>query len=92
MKVNPQEVEAILQLHPAVEACVVVPIAQSQTVFRLKAVITPRNPSVAVPIGELRALVRSQLSSYKIPRWFEVRNSLPRSATGKILRHLVEKA
>ncbi|HMB94448.1 MAG TPA: AMP-binding protein [Tepidisphaeraceae bacterium] len=92
MKVNPQEVEAVLQLHPAVEACVVVPIAQSQTVFRLKAVITLRDQTVAVPIDELRALARSQLSSYKIPRWFEVRKSLPRSASGKILRHLVEKA
>jgi acyl-CoA synthetase (AMP-forming)/AMP-acid ligase II len=92
MKVNPQEVEAVLQLHPAVEACVVVPIAQSATVFRLKAVITPRDPDASVPIDELRALARTHLSSYKIPRWFEVRSSLPRSATGKILRHLVEKA
>jgi acyl-CoA synthetase (AMP-forming)/AMP-acid ligase II len=90
MKVNPQEVEAVLQLHPAVEACVVVPVAQSQTVFRLKAVITPRDPTVAVPIDELRALARLHLSGYKIPRFFEVRDSLPRSATGKILRHLVE--
>jgi acyl-CoA synthetase (AMP-forming)/AMP-acid ligase II len=92
LKVNPQEVEAVLQLHPAVGACVVVPIAQSQTVSRLKAVITPRDPSRAVPIEELRAFARSQLSGYKVPRWFEVRSSLPRSDTGKILRHLVETA
>jgi acyl-CoA synthetase (AMP-forming)/AMP-acid ligase II len=92
LKVNPQEVERVIQLHPAVGACVVVPIAQSQTVFRLKAIISPRDRSVPVPVDELRALARSQLSSYKIPRWFEVRDSLPRSSTGKILRHLVEKA
>jgi long-chain acyl-CoA synthetase len=92
LKVNPQEIEAVLQLHPAVGACVVVPIAQSQTVFRLKAIISPRDQSVPIPVEELRALARSQLSAYKIPRWFEVRDSLPRSSTGKILRHLVEKA
>jgi acyl-CoA synthetase (AMP-forming)/AMP-acid ligase II len=92
LKVNPQEVERVIQLHPAVGACVVVPIAQSQTVFRLKAIISPRDRSVPVPVDELRALARSQLSGYKIPRWFEVRDSLPRSSTGKILRHLVEKA
>jgi len=91
LKVNPQEVEAVLQSHPAVGTCVVVPIAQSETVYRLKAVITPRDPSVAVPIDELRILARSQLSGYKIPRWFEVRSSVPRSPAGKILRHLVEK-
>jgi acyl-CoA synthetase (AMP-forming)/AMP-acid ligase II len=92
LKVNPQEVEAVLQRHPAVGTCVVVPIAQSETVYRLKAVITPRDPSVPVPIDELRILARSQLSRYKIPRWFEVRSSVPRSPAGKILRDRVEKA
>jgi long-chain acyl-CoA synthetase len=92
LKVNPQEVEAVLQRHPAVGTCVIVPIAQSKTINRLKAVVTPRDPSVPVPIDELRILARSQLSRYKIPRWFEVRSSVPRSPAGKILRDRVEKA
>ena len=29
---------------------------------------------------------------YKVPRVFEFRASLPRSATGKVLRHLIETA
>jgi long-chain acyl-CoA synthetase len=91
LKVNPLEVEAVLQKHPAVGLCVVIPVAQSETVFRLKAVVTPRDPSVGIPIDELRALAREHLSSHKVPRWFEVRESIPMSATGKILRHLVEK-
>jgi long-chain acyl-CoA synthetase len=91
LKVNPLEVEAVLQKHPAVGSCVVIPVAQSETVFRLKAVVTPRDPSVAIPIDELRTLAREHLSSHKVPRWFEVRDSIPTSATGKILRHLVEK-
>jgi acyl-CoA synthetase (AMP-forming)/AMP-acid ligase II len=90
LKVNPLEVESILIQHPAVEACVVVPVWQSQTVFRLKAIVTPRVPSMPVPINELRDLARRHLAAYKIPRIFEVRESLPRSPTGKILRHLVE--
>ncbi len=92
MKVNPLEVEAVLQQHPAVAACVVVPVKQSHTVYRLKAIVTLRNPDEPVSVEELRKLARAQLAPYKVPRVFELRDSLPRSATGKILRHLVETA
>jgi acyl-CoA synthetase (AMP-forming)/AMP-acid ligase II len=90
LKVNPLEVESILMQHPAVEECIVVPLRQSQTVLRLKAIVTPRAGHSTVPIDELRDLARKNLSAYKVPRVFEVRESLPRSSTGKILRHLVE--
>lgn len=90
MKVNPLEVEAVLHQHPAVAACAVVAVKQSETVNRLKAVIIPRDPAVLPPIDELRQLARGHLSPYKIPRLFEFRDVLPRSATGKILRHMLE--
>jgi acyl-CoA synthetase (AMP-forming)/AMP-acid ligase II len=90
MKVNPLEVESILQQHPSVAACAVVPVKQSETVNRLKAVIAPRDPTAPPPVDELRQLARAHLSAYKIPRLFEFRDVLPRSASGKILRHLLE--
>jgi acyl-CoA synthetase (AMP-forming)/AMP-acid ligase II len=90
LKVNPLEVETVLLGHLAVEACVVVGVRQSLTVCRLKAIVTPRDPAAGVCIDELRAMARQHLAAHKIPRIFEVRDSLPRSATGKILRHLVE--
>jgi acyl-CoA synthetase (AMP-forming)/AMP-acid ligase II len=43
-----------------------------------------------VPVAELRQLARANLAAYKVPRLFEVRDSLPRSATGKVLRNLLE--
>jgi acyl-CoA synthetase (AMP-forming)/AMP-acid ligase II len=92
LKVNPLEVEAVLAEHPAVAACVVVPVQQSQTVFRLKAIIAPRHPAAPPAASDLRRFAQSRLAAYKVPRLFEVRDSLPRSATGKILRHLLEKA
>jgi long-chain acyl-CoA synthetase len=91
MKVNPLEVEAVLLQHPGVAACAVVPIRQSQTVHRLKAIVVPRDPAAGVSIDALRTLARLHLSAYKIPRLFEVRDSLPLSATGKVLRHLLEE-
>jgi acyl-CoA synthetase (AMP-forming)/AMP-acid ligase II len=91
-KVNPLEVEQTLRQHPGVNECVVVPLKLSDTVYRLKAVITPTRPG-APPTGEeLRSFAKDHLSAYKVPRVFEVRESLPRSATGKILRHLLETA
>ena len=47
-KVNPAEVEAVLAEHPAVGACVVVGVAVSETVFRLKAVVTATEGSPPV--------------------------------------------
>jgi long-chain acyl-CoA synthetase len=92
LKVNPVEVESVLAEHPAVGRCVVVPVRQSQTVFRIKAVVTPRDPSRPPVVEELRALARQKLATYKVPRMFEIRDELPTTPTGKVLRHLVESA
>jgi acyl-CoA synthetase (AMP-forming)/AMP-acid ligase II len=84
-KVNPLEVESVLEAHPAVQAAAVVPARYSRTVSRLKAIIVLDGASA--PDGNaLRSYLREQLDEYKIPRRFEFRESLPRSATGKLLR------
>jgi acyl-CoA synthetase (AMP-forming)/AMP-acid ligase II len=91
LKVNPLEVEEVLAQHPGVASCVVVPVRVSETVSRLKAIVTPRPEFGAGPAAEsLRRFARSRLTGYKVPRVFEVRADLPTSPTGKILRHLVE--
>jgi len=89
-KVNPLEVERVIETHPAVGACIVVPMPVSQTLHRLKAIVTPARKGVFIDPRELRELARRQLSSYKVPRVIEVRDTLPRSPAGKILRHLVQ--
>jgi len=89
-KVNPIEVEQVIGAHPAVAQCVVVPMKVSHTVARLKAVVVPRG-EVGSDVGEsIRTFARERLSAYKVPRMVEFRSSLPRTALGKILRHLVE--
>jgi acyl-CoA synthetase (AMP-forming)/AMP-acid ligase II len=89
LKVNPLEVEQTIEEHPAVSACVVVPMRLSETVFRLKAVVTPADPAQPPSSDELRKFTRERLTIHKVPRVFELRATLPRSATGKILRHLL---
>jgi len=90
LKVNPLEVEEVLAQHPQVAACVVVPVPVSETVSRLKAIVMPRDPDGPGPTPEsLRRFARDRLTAYKVPRLFELRKTLPRSPTGKVLRHLV---
>jgi acyl-CoA synthetase (AMP-forming)/AMP-acid ligase II len=89
LKVNPLEVEQTIEAHPAVSACVVVPMRLSETVFRLKAVVTPIDPAQPPSSDELRRFTRDRLTIHKVPRVFELRQTLPRSDTGKILRHLL---
>jgi acyl-coenzyme A synthetase/AMP-(fatty) acid ligase len=88
-KVNPLEVESVLAGHPEVAQCVVIPMSMTGSVTRLKALVIPRG-GAAPSAAELRRFVKDRLAAYKVPRVFELREQLPRSASGKILRHLIE--
>jgi acyl-CoA synthetase (AMP-forming)/AMP-acid ligase II len=89
-KVNPAEVEGVLRQHPGVASCVVVPLRLSETVCRVKAIVTPADPGAHLSAGDLRAFARQRLSGYKVPRVIEIRDDLPVSPAGKVLRTRVE--
>ncbi len=68
----------------------VVPVRLEQkTVSRLKAIVTPVDQANPPTLESLRSFAKERLSVHKVPRVFEIRDSLPRSNTGKILRHLL---
>jgi acyl-CoA synthetase (AMP-forming)/AMP-acid ligase II len=89
-KVNPFEVETVLSAHPDVVECVVVPMKQTDTIHRLRAVIVPRDPQRPPPAEAIRAFLRERLAGFKVPRAISYRSALPRSAAGKVLRQQVE--
>lgn len=89
LKVNPLEVEAVLASHPRVADCIVLPLSLSETVTRLRALVVPR---AAIDLESLRDFCRARLAPHKVPRVFEVRDDLPRSPTGKILRRQLLEA
>ncbi len=84
-KVAPEEVEAVLEQHPAVREAAVLAMADSARGEVVRAVIVPSD--VPPSIGELRRYCRERLASYKVPRQWEFREELPRSSLGKVLRH-----
>ena len=85
-KVNPLEVEQQLASFPGVGECVVLPDPVSPTINRVRAMYTVDPNGVAPDEAELREFLRRRLAGYKVPRCFERRESLPKSATGKVLR------
>ena len=86
-KVNPLEVEAALRSHPLVADCVVVPVHQTATTQRLRALVVPRGDVTA---AEVREHVRSRLAGWKVPRVVEFRESLAYTASGKLARAELE--
>jgi long-chain acyl-CoA synthetase len=90
LKVNVLEVEDVLMRHPGVEAAAVVPIRVSETLSRPRAFVTAEDAQHPPDPEELRRFLRQHLTAYKVPRIVDVVPALPRSPTGKILRHRLE--
>ena len=86
VKVNPLEVEQQLASFPGVADCVVLPDPVSPTINRVRALYTVDPQAPAPDERQLRAFLRERLAPHKVPRCFERCASLPKSATGKVLR------
>jgi len=83
--VFPGEVEDVISRHPDVLEAAVVGVPDDEFGQRLKAIVV-RRPGTALDAGELRDYVRGRLARYKVPRDVEFVESIPRNATGKVLR------
>jgi long-chain acyl-CoA synthetase len=87
--VFPEEVESILILHPDVRQVAVIGVPDPDKGEVIKAFVVPA--SAAFDAEALLAWARENMSHYKVPRQVEVRESLPASGTGKVLRRLLKE-
>jgi long-chain acyl-CoA synthetase len=83
--VYPREIEEVLMTHPAVALTAVVGIPDDRLGEEVKAFVV-RRPGSTISEDELVAWSRDQMAAFKYPRYIEFRDSLPTSATGKILK------
>lgn len=85
--VSPFEVESALITHPSVLEAAVVPEADPEGLLKPKAYVVLR-PSVdrSTLHEALKDHVKQKIGPWKYPRWIEVVDSLPKTATGKIQR------
>ncbi len=84
-QVWPREVEEVIAMHPAVAEVCVGGIADAHAVEAVKAWVVLR-PGSQIGEAELKDFCREKLAAYKVPRFVEFRESLPKSTVGKILR------
>jgi len=88
--VSPFEVEEALVAHPAVLEAAVVGREDADGLLKPRAFVVLR-PDAALGAealqGELKALVQARIEPWKYPRWVEIVDGLPKTATGKIERY-----
>ncbi len=83
--IYPREIEEILYEHPAVQEAVVAGIPDPYRGETVKAYIVLKDGN-DVSEEDLNVFVRKHLAAFKVPRVYEFREELPKTAVGKILR------
>ncbi|MFY3791672.1 long-chain-fatty-acid--CoA ligase [Ureibacillus sp. MALMAid1270] len=83
--IYPREVEEVLYEHEAIQECVVAGIPDPYRGETVKAYIVLKEGKT-VTEEELNQYCRQNLAAYKVPRFYEFRKELPKTAVGKILR------
>jgi benzoate-CoA ligase family protein len=84
--VSPAEVEAVLVSDPSVLEAAVVGRRDEMGALRPIAYVVA-SPGTVVDTGELEVRCKAELAGYKRPCRFEVVESLPKTATGKVQRY-----
>ncbi|GAA1946663.1 long-chain fatty acid--CoA ligase [Nocardioides panacihumi] len=83
--VYPREIEEVLLTHPAISLAAVIGIPHPSHGEEIKAFVILKPGASASP-DEIVAWSKEQMAAYKYPRFVEVVDSLPMTATGKILK------
>jgi fatty-acyl-CoA synthase len=85
--VYPAEVERVLEQHPGVAEAAVVGVADREWGEVGRAYVVPARESLGV--DELERWADAQLARYKRPRQWVLVAELPRTASGKVRKHLL---
>jgi len=83
--VYPSQVEDALLSHPSVSDVAVVAVPDASYGARLVAHVVPAAGN-EIDEDELTALVRTNVARFAVPRQYELHDSLPRNATGKVVK------
>src|SRR5215467_8022508 len=83
---SPAEVEEALASHPAVMECAVVGVPSELSEEEVKAFVVPA-PGARLDFAALRAHVAALLAAYKVPRYWQAVDDLPRTPTSRVAKH-----
>ncbi len=82
--VFPSEIEDVISLNPRVLECAVVGVPSKSSGEAIKLFVVKKDPQLT--IHELLAFCKQYLTGYKMPKYVEFVNELPKSAVGKVMR------
>ena len=83
---SPLEVEEVLEAHPAVLECAVVGVESELSEDEVKAFVVPA-AGASVSFDELRAFAAERLAAFKVPRYWQLIDELPRTPTARVAKH-----
>jgi len=86
--IYPREVEEVLYEHPDVQEAAVIGVPDDYRGETVKAFIVPKQGRV-LDEKALDAHCRKMLAPYKVPKSYEFRSELPKSAIGKVLKRVL---
>ena len=84
--VYPNEIEDMVAMHPAVREVAAIGVPDDKSGEAVK-IFVVKNSEVSAE--DLRAFAKEKLTAYKVPRYVEFRDDLPKSNVGKILRRML---
>ena len=82
--VYPNEIEDVVMAHPAVANCAVIGVPDDRTGEAVKLFVVARAEGVS--LEELKSYCKTNFTGYKVPKHIVLRESLPMTPVGKILR------
>jgi long-chain acyl-CoA synthetase len=88
VNIYPAEIEAVIHEHPGVLDVAVLGVPDDDWGERVHAIVQPR-VDVQLDLDDLREFVEERVSGYKRPRDYELREELPRTESGKLLKRVL---
>jgi acyl-CoA synthetase (AMP-forming)/AMP-acid ligase II len=85
LNVYPAEVENLIYTYPGVQETIVFPISDPKRGQIIGAAVVPR-AGASVMEKELLSFLRANLANFKVPDTIVIRESLPRTSSGKTIR------
>ena len=86
LKVLPRDVEEVLYMHPQIREAAVVGIPNAARGDDTVTAFIVSHDGAPIDIESLKVFCKQYLADFKVPRRFEFRNELPKTAVGKVLR------
>ena len=82
--VYPNEIEDVMMAHPKVASCAAIGVPDERSGEAVKLFVVAREGGVS--LEELKAYCKANFTGYKVPKHIVLRDSLPMTPVGKILR------